>query len=275
MEKLNLKRIKVKNIDRTIRLDMFNLFDKYYAHTNFDRFCSDLDEKDHVLTMWRNGARKNELIGFTTVRRRTSLLPEPHVYIFSGDTVMDKAYWGSKCLQKSFFWYILETKIIALNKPVFWFLISKGHKTYLLMRNNFPYSFPNCNELTPNKMKAIMDHYYKQKFPHAYCEDTNLIRFPEISEATRSQYWDIKPDCRENPDLAYFLKTNPDFSKGVELACIAEIRWGGFYHHFNKFFAKRSFSKVFDTFKKPVNLPRNPINGPSESDYKSNFTNEA
>ena len=238
MGKVILKRIKVKNIDTDFRKKMYSLFEKYYKNAEYNRFCTYLDEKEFVLTMWSKIKHTKELIGFSSIMRKTCYSPEPYVYIYSGDTVLDKTIWGGKYLQKSFFWFILETKLLALNKPVYWFLISKGHKTYLMMRKNFPNSFPNRSQEIPKRIKAIMDQYYSHKFQNAYSTETNLITCEQNSEATKMEYWDLKKDFQQDPDGEFFFKANPDFSKGVELACIAEIRWGEFYHHIKKFFIK-------------------------------------
>ena len=48
--------------------------------------------------------------------------------VFSGDTVIEKAYWGNKDLQKSFAKKMFATKQKNPHWAVFWLLISKGFK---------------------------------------------------------------------------------------------------------------------------------------------------
>lgn len=211
------------------------LFSGYYADARYQRFLNDLSEKDHVLTMWNQNGRGRQLIGFSTVKRHVMAFPEPHVCIYSGDTVVDKAFWGRKDLQRAFLWYIFESKLLSFNKPVFWFLISKGHKTYMMMRKNFQRSFPNHKQKTPERIKQIMDHYYSAKFQDAYSKETSLIRCGKRDESIKHKYRDIKSDILGDSDARFFFNSNPDYSRGTQLACIAELRWPEFYRHFRKY----------------------------------------
>ena len=79
-------------------------------------------------------------VGFSTILLRKEGQART---IFSGDTVVHEDYWGSKILQKGFARFLARTKLKHPATKVYWMLMSKGFKTYLLMRHNMPKSYPN------------------------------------------------------------------------------------------------------------------------------------
>lgn len=200
--------------------EMYDLYAKYYDTTTFETFRSDLSEKTHVIIFYKN----SQIIGFAT--KFLKEIPEISrgIFLFSGDTVMEKDYWGSKKLQKAFFWFTLRERFKRPFTPFYWMLISKGFKTYKMMRNNYPASFPQYQRENPPLFQDIMDQFYTRKFSTSYRADQGLIIFDHPSASVKGDIAKPKDEDLDNPDISYFLKKNPDYQKGVEMACIAEIR---------------------------------------------------
>jgi hypothetical protein len=120
--------------------------------------------------------------------------------------------------------YLVQVKLQNMLTPVYWFLISKGYKTYLLMTNNFSTHYPRFDKPTPVDFKEICDRYYQQNFSDCYKANEGRIYFNQNkSYHLKTQIADIKPEYRANPKIAFFEKINPDWAKGVELACVAEV----------------------------------------------------
>jgi len=232
MSKIVTQRLKASHINETTRRIMFELFSQYYDDVTYNTFSNDLREKSHVFFLYNKQKIKEEIVGFSTILRIRS---RNAVLLFSGDTVIHKDFWGSKELQLAFFRYIVESKIKALNKPVYWFLISKGHRTYLMMRKNFKKSFPCFEQHTPAHIKGVMDSFYEKKFKGFYKKEKGIIIFPKSPASVKPDYCMPENELLSDPDTKYFLKKNPDFHKGVELACIAEICWTDFIFHLKKF----------------------------------------
>ena len=222
---------------------MYGLFEQYYVDVSFQRFCSDLSEKTHLFSFHSN----SHLVGFSSIFRKRFRSLGRATYLFSGDTVLHRDFWGAKALQKSFFWFILSSKVRSPFEPVYWMLMSKGYKTYLMMRRNFSKSFPRFDAPIPDKLKRAMDDFYRIKFGAAYDPETNLIRFRTAHGSVKGSLAAPQPSATENPDIAYFLQANPDYRSGAELACIAEIRFRDFLGHIAKYFLK--------TKKSPRSLP--------------------
>ena len=227
---------------------MYALFEQYYTTTDFNQFCIDLAEKDEVF-IFRS---EHELIGFSTIFKKKTPTPKgPATLIYSGDTVIRRDFWGQKFLQRRFFWYIVRAKLSSPWRPVYWMLISKGFKTYLMMRRNFRHSFPNSNLETPAIMKAVMDKFYLGKFGTDYKSQTGRIEFPKLSTAVRDGIACPTGNYLKDPEVQFYLKQNPEFEKGTELACIAEIRIQDFLLHIPKFFLPKFLHKKA-TAERPV-----------------------
>jgi hypothetical protein len=233
-------RYQVSQITDELKLEMYSLFEKYYMDVNYRSFCEDLSEKSHVLLFRTKCKSSSKLVGFSTLFKRTTLLPNQKkvTFLFSGDTVLDSSVWGSKVLQTSFFWEILRTKLLHPFSPLYWMLMSKGYKTYLMMRRNFSRSYPCRNVAIDSSVKLAMDFFYSRKFHSAYNPESLLIEFPCSKGAVKSSISRITETQLNNPEVKYFKEKNPNYDKGVELACIAEIQFTDFPKHVIKYFVK-------------------------------------
>jgi hypothetical protein len=234
MQAITRKLILVTSLNEKTIQEMFLLFGKYYDDVTLERFVLDLKEKTHVFMFYPKGSSR--LIGFSTIYRK--IIPEisSGLFLFSGDTVIHEDFWGSKALQKSFFWFILSSKFRSPLRPVYWMLMSKGVKTYLMMRKNFPYSFPNYLEAMPMVFKNARDAFYTIKFPGAFDAEKGLIRFPEKIGSVKEGTKQASHEALKDPEALFFFKMNPQFQAGEELACICEIRFKDFLYHIIKYF---------------------------------------
>ena len=77
---------------------MYAIFSKYYINHNREQFTSDLFEKDQVILL--RDSQQKTIQGFSTLLK-VDLKPFGYqaTGIYSGDTVLEKDYWGNKaCL---------------------------------------------------------------------------------------------------------------------------------------------------------------------------------
>jgi hypothetical protein len=218
-------RITKTRIERVGRLSaadrdaMFGLLDAYYDKVTRADFDRDLDEKRFVIRMFG----VDELAGFSTIQ----LLESEHggrriLTVFSGDTVIARPYWGQKQLQIHFTRFLIKLRLRHPFRRVFWFLISKGYKTYLLMRNNLT-CYPNHEGPTPADVKQILDHVAALKYPDRYDPQRGVIGYPDGS-AVKPEAHCLEQGIEQDPDIQFFLQANPGWIHGDELCCLAEIR---------------------------------------------------
>lgn len=202
------------------REEMFALFARYYDRVTREQFEADLAGKQRLIRMFDQTGR---LSGFSTIqliegregRRRTLTL-------FSGDTVVDRDCWGQKWLQRAFSRELLRLRLRHPLRRLYWFLISKGYKTYLLMRNNFT-MYPNHERPTPPAVQATLDRVARLKFGDRYQAARGVVSF-EQGAAVKPEAADVPALDAAAPDVRFFLERNPGWVNGDELCCLAELR---------------------------------------------------
>jgi hypothetical protein len=234
-----IDRIGDGSLSEADRQGMFALLTRYYDAVGFDQFLEDFSEKQYVIRLFD---KAGVLVGFSTIQ-----LIEAEVRgitLFSGDTVIDKACWGQKTLQKAFVSFIIRLKLVKPWRKVYWFLITKGYKTYLLIRKNFQ-CYPNYQQTTPIHKEQVLQNVAKIKYPDNYDHERGVISFQECQGKVKGEYEDIGEEEMKNPDIAFFLKKNPHYKEGDELCCLTEIRLRDLIYVFFKYFLWKPLQMLF------------------------------
>jgi hypothetical protein len=202
---------------------MFELMRSYYDAVSEAQFLSDLSSKDAVILL--RDRTSAEIQGFSTLRAvRVSVNGKLWRGVFSGDTVIDKRYWGQRELGRAFLRYLFAQKLKKPFSPLYWLLISKGYKTYLLMANNFAEHWPRRERATPPEVKTLMDAFYGALYPDSYDAATGLIETPGEACRLKAGVAAVSPSlAAANPRVEFFERANPEWRRGVELACLARM----------------------------------------------------
>ena len=200
---------------------MFQVFARHYDCVSPDKFRSDLAEKDCVLLLRdADGA----ICGFSTQRLlRVSVGGISVRAVFSGDTIVDRAHWGEQELGRCWCQYVSGVYAEEPDVLLYWFLISKGYRTYLYLPIFFETFYPNCQTPTPELEQRVLHALAISKFPAYYRPETGVIEFPQ-SQGQLKPHLAATPERRlRNPHVQFFLRRNPGFAAGCELACLAKI----------------------------------------------------
>lgn len=213
--------VSVSDLRTEDKARMFTLMRKYYDAVTEETFQVDLARKDAVILLRDRGA----LQGFSTlVSLQVTVGPKTVYGIFSGDTVIERQYWGQQALPKAFLRRMFREKLKRPFTPLYWLLITKGYKTYLMMANNFAEHFPRYEMSAPTDMKSIAQSFYLKLFPEYYDPATGLIRFPAEACWLKSGVAEISNEMiASNPRIAFFEQVNPEWRSGVEMACLARM----------------------------------------------------
>lgn len=203
-------------------LRMHSLFCQYYDDHPIEQFKADLAEKDHVIVMRDRETRTIQ--GFSTLLQVwIEVDGRRHLGLYSGDTVVAKEYWGSPALGSSFVAYYWKMRLTHFMRPVYWFLISKGYKTYLLMANNFEFHYPRHESATPPAVDRLMDAFYGPRFGAEYDASRKLITPGQRACRLKGEVAPITTEQLVHPRIAFFQSSNPCWRQGTELACIAKM----------------------------------------------------
>lgn len=200
--------------------EMHALFEGCYDHAPKSAFDSDLAEKTHVVLLLDDSRR---LMGFSTQQiYQTETHDGPAIILFSGDTVITPACWGSQELVRG--WCEVAARMLtnAGEVPCYWFLISKGFRTYLYLPLFFTTYHPHPDG-HGTALKPILDRLASEKFGDFYDPTTGLIRFPSSKGQLGDGMAEIPDHRHDDRDVRFFLEQNPNYASGVELACLAPI----------------------------------------------------
>jgi hypothetical protein len=225
--KLKAKLVAAHAISMADRKTMFGILSRYYDGVCWESFKTDLAEKSHViLLVEEGGANHGAIQGFSTVMSgELEIQGKRVITVFSGDTILEPKHWGSPALGIGFIKFLLSLKFRNPLTPVYWFLISKGYKTYLLMSNNFTEFYPNPEKTTPSFEAEMMDAYYGKKYRAEYDSSRRIITFGDKQTCRlKEQVAAITEENRAKfPKIAFFETLNPGWERGDELACVAKM----------------------------------------------------
>lgn len=225
MSKLFARTANVAELSQEFKKSMFKLFQTYYENTHEEKFHKDLNAKEKSILL---EDKEGSLRGFSTITEIQIQKKEKTIYgVFSGDTVIDSNFWGGTALTMEFFKNVLRVKIKHPKSEVYWFLISKGFKTYLLLANNFKNYYPRYDKETPDKHKEIIEHFAIDLYGDQYQKGKLIIKACEKFDRLKDSVAPIsKVMSEENPKIAFFEKMNPHWQEGDELCCIGKIDIG-------------------------------------------------
>jgi hypothetical protein len=208
-------------LDACERREMFALYERYYDAASLERFEADLRDKSWVLAL-RDEA--GALCGFSTVAcYERTFHGETVGVLFSGDTVVDERHWGQQAL--AFAWLRLagEARARAPGRRLFWFLISKGHRTYRYLSAFAREYHPAPGRATPPRIRDLMGFLARDRFGEAYDEASGVLRFERSHGHLRADYAQVPAAHLRLPEVEFFLARNAGYARGDELVCLCEL----------------------------------------------------
>lgn len=210
--------ISIQKISDAGKRQLFDLFSRFFANTDYDRFLADLSEK-HWLIRMQDGDR---LAGFSTQLLLEQVNGVDNVrFLFSGDTIVHPDYWNKSHLAGAFVHLFLRIAA-QYGTPLYWFLISKGFRTYRFLPIFFRHFHPHYDGADAD-MKPLLDAVAMHKFGKEYNANTGLIEYEGRKDYLIADMADIPPSRRTDPHVLFFERNNPSYRCGTELACIAPL----------------------------------------------------
>jgi hypothetical protein len=206
----------------TDRIDgMFALFKRYYLRTTLEIFQKDLSKKNWCILLYSEADQT--LQGFTTLHFFESA-HEGHMIgiVYSGDTIIDKAYWGSPTLSQMWIKTVLEVGE-DYPKPLYWLLICSGYKTYRFLPLFYKEYYPHYKRPTPSEMQNLMHKLAGDYFGSEYHPNLGIVRFEEGSTPLVEGIGEIDKKRLKNPHIRFFAEVNPGHVDGDELVCLTLI----------------------------------------------------
>lgn len=222
MPRLRSRTVAVPRLTQSEIDAMWTIFAGYYDDVTPDRFQSDLAPKSHVILLLDQG--NDSLQGFSTLEVYDRVIGGRRVVVvFSGDTVVTRPYWGQTVLQRAFLAFAMGRKLAHPLVPVYWFLISKGYKTYLLLSRNFPEHWPRHDCPTPAWQAEVLDTLAAEKFGPDWEPESGVLRHADPLGKLKDGIAPVEDSLLRFPDIRFFVERNPGYVSGDELCCLGRV----------------------------------------------------
>jgi hypothetical protein len=201
---------------------MFQLMCENYNEVVETNFFNDLENKQWIGLIKDGNAT---IQGFTTfVINPNGVGGASYHIIFSGDTVIAPEYWGSQVMMQG--WCRSVGRFIGgdQSKRWYWYLLSKGHRTYMYLPLFFENYFPSMVP-TPldNELQDVATVISAKVFGYYWQQDEGVIRFDQSRGELKPNLIEATFQKKGSSIVQFFLQKNPNFYKGEELVCTALI----------------------------------------------------
>jgi hypothetical protein len=205
---------------------MFALMDRHYDNVSRAAFDADLDEKLWVIQVVEPDDGK--LCGFSTQRLLQQDVEGRSVLaLFSGDTIIARAHWGDNAL--AHFWGRLALSLIdgRAEAELYWFLISKGYKTYRYLPLFFHNYHPRPDTESPPRLRAVLHALAASRYPDRFDPEAGVVH-ANGKDQLRPGVADVTEGRLQDKHVRFFVERNPGHAAGDELCCLAPLTRGNF-----------------------------------------------
>lgn len=220
---LHYKHLNCKDLSASLCNDMYILMQENYQDMSKVQFLQDLNKKQFVGLLFDDS---DKLRGFTTFAVNPNECgTSSYSVLFSGDTIISPQYWGTIELIRG--WCLSVASIMKSNQQVdwYWFLLSKGHRTFMYLPLFFKEYYPQLaanpsnQQLLFNQLETIAFSIY----PELYQSKSGIIQFPIQGGELKKELAQATFDKAGKDQVKWFLEKNPGFYKGDELICLCKI----------------------------------------------------
>jgi hypothetical protein len=200
---------------------MLALFQESFEDATREIFVRDLANKDWVILLREAGSGR--LQGFSTLALyETEAGGQRLSVVYSGDTIIRPAYWGTPELPRTWIKTVLRLGE-RMTQPLYWLLISSGYKTYRFLTVFYKEYYPRHDRPTPSDMQALMDELAGQRFGDEYHPELGIARFKVGATPLRDGVADVNAERLRDPHIAFFVARNPGWVRGDELVCLTRV----------------------------------------------------
>ena len=221
MNKLEGEILAVAQTSEEQHREMFQLFSHYFPGVSFQDFMADFTEKKWVIVLIEKESKTIQGFSTQTVLK-TEVEGRTCYALFSGDTIIAREFWGEKILMA--LWGRLAFDLIDQyqGRELYWFLLCLGYKTYRFLPVFFKEFYPAAALPDRPDLRRVLDSFARDKYGEVYDPELGIVRMGKEA-ALRSGVADIDEQLRRNPHIDFFVRKNPGFGQGDELACIAPL----------------------------------------------------
>ena len=217
---LESENVLVNELDVSCIEQMQELMHAHYEGVSKIQFRADLANKKWAILLRNHG----KLCGFSTQVLFDHLLDgRPVKILFSGDTIIEKAHWGSMALPIAWGRLMLSLCAAHPETELYWLLTSKGYKTYRFLPVFFQEFHPSCKNQTLPFEKALLESVATRQFGKRFNSSTGTLRAETGAQRLREGIAELDESRLRDPHVAFFQLKNPGHVRGDELVCLARF----------------------------------------------------
>lgn len=207
------------------REEMFALHSRHFANVSRGKFLADLDEKEWIILLRDADGRT---AGFSTQQLLAEIPGTGGArFLFSGDTIVAPEHWNTPYLAGCFGHLMLRLIREHPRTPLYWFLISKGFRTYRFLPVFFARFWPDPRSPAPPGGAELLRTVAAWKFGACYDAADGLVK-DAAGDRLAAPLAAVPEAKRRDPHTRFFLERNPQYALGHELACLAPITTANF-----------------------------------------------
>lgn len=211
-----------KELTEAHRDRMYALMAAHFDNVDRETFEQDLFEKRWVVLL--RDRVLGEIQGFSTLMLLDAVVAgEPIKAVFSGDTIVHRDYWGETELASVWGTFIFSLIQSYRGSKFYWFLISKGYRTYKFLPVYFKDFYPRYDAPTPAFEAELMETLADLKFPGHYDPERGILRFDGAKDRLHHDLAEVSELRLNHPHTRFFHDRNPGYVHGDELVCLAEL----------------------------------------------------
>lgn len=201
------------------RDEMFRLLATHFDGVDRVQFERDLAAKDWTLRIFR----ADHLVGFTTMQVWRAMHDGRAInVVYSGDTIMAPAAWGSPVLARAWIALVRQLQASAPDTPWYWLLLSSGFRTYRFLPVFWRRFWPSHAHPTPESTSSLMRELAAERFGADFDAATGIVRFARPQRLR--DHLAAVPDAKSlDAHVRFFLERNPGHASGDELLCLTEL----------------------------------------------------
>ena len=207
-------------LDTRTRDAMFSLLAAHFVGVDRTTFERDLEDKSCAILLEDDAG---DVRGFSTmVVYESCAAGTPISVVYSGDTIVDRAWWGSPALARTWVRAVRQLAPESEPRDVYWLLLTSGFRTYRFLPVFFREFYPRFDAATPPRNAALLDVLARERFGQHYDAASGVVRF-EHPQILAPDLVTLPAGRMPDPHIAFFLERNPGFVRGDELVCLTRI----------------------------------------------------
>lgn len=198
---------------------LYDLFSECFVAER-ELFLRDLSRKNWVILLEDS---EGGLQGFTTLSLyETTACGRPLSVVYSGDTLVRPAHWGTMELPRSWIKTVLALSA-GMTQPLYWLLLTSGFRTYRFLPVFFREFHPRYDQATPPGLQDLLGKLALARFGADFHGSEGIVRFASGATPLRAGVSEVAEERLKDPHIAFCLKKNPGHAQGDELVCLTLI----------------------------------------------------